>query len=121
MPIEETAGAIGDLIRAGYVRHLGLSETGAETIRRAHAAHPVTAVQIEWSFVSRGVERSIAPACRAFGICIMAYGVLSRGLLAGSEVGGAGESARICRASPGRNRRDRVGGRGGGARGGGTG
>ena len=91
VPIEETAGAIGDLVRAGYVRHLGLSEMGAETIRRAHATHPVTAVQIEWSLMSRGVERSIAPTCRELGIGITAYGVLSRGLLAGSAVGGAGD------------------------------
>lgn len=92
LPIEETAGAIGDLIHAGYVRHLGLSEMGAETIRRAHAAHSVTAVQIEWSLMSRGVERAIAPTCRELGIGITAYGVLSRGLLAGSGVSGTADA-----------------------------
>lgn len=92
VPIEDTAGAIGELIRAGYVRHLGLSEMGAETIRHAHATCPVTAVQIEWSLMSRGVERAIAPVCRELGIGMTAYGVLSRGLLAGSALTGPADS-----------------------------
>ena len=83
VPIEDTAGAIADLIKAGYVRHLGLSEVGAATIRRAHAVHPVSDVQLEYSLMSRGIETSILPACRELGIGITAYGVLSRGLLAG--------------------------------------
>lgn len=83
VPIEETAGAIKDLIQAGYVRHLGLSEAGAETIRRAHAVHPVADLQIEYSLLSRGVEDEILPACRELGVGVTAYGVLSRGLLSG--------------------------------------
>jgi aryl-alcohol dehydrogenase-like predicted oxidoreductase len=83
VPIEETVGAIAQLVEAGYVRHLGLSEVGAETIRRAHAVHPVADVQIEYSLVSRGVERDILPTCRELGIGVTAYGVLSRGLLSG--------------------------------------
>jgi aryl-alcohol dehydrogenase-like predicted oxidoreductase len=83
VPIEETVGAIADAIQAGYVRHLGLSEAGAETIRRAHAVHPVVDLQIEYSLMSRGIEERILPACRELGIGITAYGVLSRGLLSG--------------------------------------
>jgi pyridoxine 4-dehydrogenase len=83
VPIEETVGAIGEMVQAGYVRHLGLSEVGAETIRRAHAAHPVSDVQIEYSLVSRGIEAEILPTCRELGIGVIAYGVLSRGLLSG--------------------------------------
>jgi aryl-alcohol dehydrogenase-like predicted oxidoreductase len=83
VPIEDTVGAIKDLITAGHVRHLGLSEVGAETVRRAHAVHPVADVQIEYSLLSRGVERQILPACRDLGIGVTAYGVLSRGLLSG--------------------------------------
>ena len=81
VPIEETVGAIAELISAGYVRHLGLSEVSAETVRRAHAVHPVADLQIEYSLVSRSVERSILPALRELGIGMTAYGVLSRGLL----------------------------------------
>ena len=81
--IEETVGAVGELVQAGYVRHLGLSEVGAETIRRAHAAHPVADVQIEYSLLSRGIEDEILPTCRKLGIGVTAYGVLSRGLLSG--------------------------------------
>ncbi len=83
VPIEDTVGAIADLIRAGYVRHVGLSEVGADTIRRAHAVHPVVDLQIEYSLMSRSIEASILPATRQLGIAITAYGVLSRGLLSG--------------------------------------
>jgi aryl-alcohol dehydrogenase-like predicted oxidoreductase len=83
LPIEETVGAIGELVEAGYVRHVGLSEVGAETIRRAHGVHPVSDVQIEYSLLSRGIEDEVLPTCRELGIGITAYGVLSRGLLSG--------------------------------------
>jgi aryl-alcohol dehydrogenase-like predicted oxidoreductase len=83
VPIEETVGAIAEMVDAGYVRHVGLSEVGAETIRRAHAAHPICDVQLEYSLISRGIEREILPACRELGISITAYGVLSRGLISG--------------------------------------
>jgi aryl-alcohol dehydrogenase-like predicted oxidoreductase len=81
VPIEETVGAIAEMIQAGYVRYLGLSEMGAETIRRAHAVHRVTALQIEYSLVSRGIEEKILPVMRELGIGVTAYGILSRGLL----------------------------------------
>ena len=83
VPIEETVGAIAELVESGYVRHLGLSEVGAETIRRANAVHPVSDVQIEYSLISRGIEDEILPTCRELGIGVTAYGVLSRGLLSG--------------------------------------
>jgi len=83
VPIEETVGAVGDLIDAGYVRHVGLSEAGAETIRRAHATRAVCDVQLEYSLMSRAIEREILPACRELGVGVTAYGVLSRGLLSG--------------------------------------
>jgi aryl-alcohol dehydrogenase-like predicted oxidoreductase len=83
VPIEETVGAIAEEVAKGHVRHVGLSEAGAETIRRAHAVHPIADVQIEYSLLSRGVERDILPACRELGVGITAYGVLSRGLLSG--------------------------------------
>lgn len=86
VPIEETVGAIADLVQAGYVRHVGLSEVGADTIRRAHAVHPITDVQIEYSLLSRGVENEILAVTRELGIAITAYGVLSRGLLSGHWV-----------------------------------
>ena len=82
VPIEETVGAIAEMVRAGYVRHIGLSEASAKTIRRAHAVHPIAALQIEYSIFSRGVERSILPTLRELGISLVAYGVLSRGLIA---------------------------------------
>jgi len=81
VPIEETVGAIAEMIKAGYVRYLGLSEMGADTIRRAHAVHPVAALQIEYSLMSRGIEARILPAVRELGISVTAYGILSRGLL----------------------------------------
>jgi aryl-alcohol dehydrogenase-like predicted oxidoreductase len=83
VPIEDTIGAIADMVRAGYVRAIGLSEVGADTIRRAAAVHPICDLQIEYSLLSRGIETAILPACRALGIGITAYGVLSRGLLGG--------------------------------------
>jgi aryl-alcohol dehydrogenase-like predicted oxidoreductase len=83
VPIEDTVGAIAEMIQAGYVRHVGLSEMGAETIRRAHAVHPVADLQIEYSLISRGIEGEILPTCRELGVAITAYGVLSRGLLSG--------------------------------------
>jgi aryl-alcohol dehydrogenase-like predicted oxidoreductase len=83
VPIEETAGAIGELVEAGYVRNLGLSEVGSETIRRAQRVHPIADVQIEYSLITRTVEHSILPTCRELGIAITAYGVLSRGLISG--------------------------------------
>lgn len=83
VPIEDTIGAIAELVDAGYVRHIGLSEAGAETIRRAHAVHPITDLQIEYSLLSRGIEKDILPTCRELGIGITAYGVLTRGLLSG--------------------------------------
>jgi aryl-alcohol dehydrogenase-like predicted oxidoreductase len=81
VPIEETVGAIAEMIAAGYVRYLGLSEVGADTIRRAHAIYPVTALQIEYSLMSRGIEAEILPVVRELGIGVTAYGILSRGLL----------------------------------------
>jgi aryl-alcohol dehydrogenase-like predicted oxidoreductase len=83
VPIEDTVGAIADLIKQGYVRYIGLSEVGAKTIRRAQAVHPIADLQIEYSLISRGIEREILPACRELGIGITAYGVLSRGLISG--------------------------------------
>jgi aryl-alcohol dehydrogenase-like predicted oxidoreductase len=84
VPIEDTIGAIADMVKAGYVRHIGLSEVGSETIRRAAAVHPICDLQIEYSLISRGIEDSILPTCRALGIGITAYGVLSRGLISGN-------------------------------------
>jgi pyridoxine 4-dehydrogenase len=83
LPIEETVGAIGELVDAGYVRHVGLSEVGAETLRRAHAVRPISDLQIEYSLLSRDIEREILPVCRELGVGVTAYGVLSRGLLSG--------------------------------------
>lgn len=83
VPIEETVGAIGDMVKAGYVRYIGLSEVGADTIRRAAATHAISDLQIEYSLVSRGIESEILPALRELGIGLTAYGVLSRGLISG--------------------------------------
>jgi len=85
VPIEDTVGAIAELVKAGYVRHIGLSEVGAETIRRAHAVHPICDVQMEYSLISRGPEEKIIPVLTELGIGATAYGVLSRGLLSGSH------------------------------------
>jgi aryl-alcohol dehydrogenase-like predicted oxidoreductase len=83
VPIEDTIGAIAELVEAGYVRHIGLSEVGPDTIRRAAAIHPICDLQIEYSLISRGIEDRILPTCRELGIAITAYGVLSRGLISG--------------------------------------
>jgi aryl-alcohol dehydrogenase-like predicted oxidoreductase len=91
VPVEDTMGAIADLIRAGHVRYAGLSEVGVETIRKAHAVTPVSDLQIEYSIVSRGPEGSIFPVLEELGVGVTAYGVLSRGLLSGSKPGGRGD------------------------------
>jgi pyridoxine 4-dehydrogenase len=89
VPIEDTMGVLADCVEKGWIRHIGLSEVGPETIRRAASVHPVADVQIEYSLFSRGVEDRILPACRELGIAVTAYGVLSRGLLSGSRSTGA--------------------------------
>ena len=81
--IEETVGAMAEMVKKGYIRHIGLSEVGSETIRRAHAVHPISDLQIEYSLISRGIESDILKTCRELGIGITAYGVLSRGLISG--------------------------------------
>jgi aryl-alcohol dehydrogenase-like predicted oxidoreductase len=91
VPIEETIGAVADLVKAGYVRHIGLSEVGSDTIRRAAAVHPIVDLQIEYSLISRGIEDNILSTCRELGISITAYGVLSRGLISGHWQPGAGK------------------------------
>ncbi|MFF3844330.1 aldo/keto reductase [Streptomyces sp. NPDC002328] len=83
VPIEETVGAIAELVETGYVRHIGLSEVGAETIRRAAATAPIADLQIEYGLITRGIEREILPTTRELGISVTAYGVLSRGLISG--------------------------------------
>jgi aryl-alcohol dehydrogenase-like predicted oxidoreductase len=83
VPIEDSIGAIAELVKAGYVRQIGLSEMGVETIRRAAAVHPICDLQIEYSLLSRGIEDAILPTCRELGIGVTAYGVLSRGLISG--------------------------------------
>ena len=85
VPIEDTVGAIADLVKAGYVRAIGLSEVGMETIRRAQAVHPISDLQIEYSLISRGPENTIFPVLAELGVGVTAYGVLSRGLLSGSR------------------------------------
>jgi len=90
VPIEDTIGAIADMVKAGHVGHIGLSEVGAQTIRRAAAVHPISDLQIEYSLVSRGIEDSILASCRELGIGITAYGVLSRGLISGHWTATAG-------------------------------
>jgi aryl-alcohol dehydrogenase-like predicted oxidoreductase len=100
VPIEDTVGAIAEMIEAGFVRYLGLSEMGAGTIRRAHAVHPVAALQIEYSLMSRGIEAQILPAVRDLGIGVTAYGILSRGLLSSAsarEIGPGDPRARFPR------------------------
>lgn len=88
VPIEETVGAIAELVKEGYVRHIGLSEVGEETIRRAHAVHPIVDLQIEYAVLTRGVENKILPVLRELGIGLTAYGVLSRGLISESALAG---------------------------------
>ena len=91
VPIEDTIGAISDLVKAGYVRAIGLSEVGPDTIRRAHSVHPIADLQIEYSLISRGPETRIFPLLSELGIGVTAYGVLSRGLLSGSTPKAAGD------------------------------
>ncbi|GAA1845717.1 aldo/keto reductase [Pseudonocardia ailaonensis] len=94
VPIEDTVGAIKDMIDAGYVRYVGLSEVDAATVRRAHAVHPVADLQIEYSLISRAVEAEVLPALRELGIGLTAYGVLARGLISGTFVPGRAGDAR---------------------------
>ncbi len=89
VPIEETMGALKECIDKGWIRHIGLSEVGAETLRRAAAVHPVSDLQIEYALVTRGIEDEILPTCRELGIGVTAYGVLSRGLIGGNWRPGA--------------------------------
>jgi aryl-alcohol dehydrogenase-like predicted oxidoreductase len=102
VPIEETVGAIADLVRAGLVRHVGLSEVGAATLRRAHAVHPIADLQIEYSLLSRGIETEILPVCRELGVGVTAYGVLSRGLLSGHWSAERAQTSGDARGSAGR-------------------
>jgi aryl-alcohol dehydrogenase-like predicted oxidoreductase len=83
VPIEETIGAMAGMIKAGWIKHIGLSEVGSDTIRRAHAVHPIIDLQIEYSLLARGIEDDILATCRELGIGITAYGVLTRGLISG--------------------------------------
>src|SRR6188768_3454980 len=83
VPIEDTVGAMAEMVKAGYVKHVGLSEAGSATVRRAHSVHPICDLQTEYSLISRGIENDILPTCRELGVGITAYGVLSRGLISG--------------------------------------
>jgi aryl-alcohol dehydrogenase-like predicted oxidoreductase len=110
VPIEDTVGAIAELIQAGYVRYAGLSEMGAATIRRAQAAHPISGLQIEYSLMSRGIEASVLPAVRELGISVTAYGILSRGLLgSGARQIGDGDPRRRFPRFQGENLRRNLG------------
>ncbi|MGN6549036.1 MAG: aldo/keto reductase [Pararhizobium sp.] len=100
VPIEETVGAIAECVRKGYVRHIGLSEIGAATLRRAAAVHPICDLQIEYSLISRDIEDEILPTARELGIGITAYGVLSRGLISGHWQGHGGGKGDFRTASP---------------------
>jgi len=91
VPVAETVGALAELVKQGYVRYIGLMNVDADSVRRAHAAHPITALQCEYSLMTRDVEAEILPVCRELGIGMTAYGVLSRGLLAGSRGDQAGD------------------------------
>lgn len=91
VPIEDTVGAVAEMVKAGYVRHIGLSEVGSETLRKAAAIHPISDLQIEYSLISRGIEKSVLPTCRQLGIAVTAYGVLSRGLISGHWAGKVAE------------------------------
>ncbi len=108
VPIEDTIGAIARLIETGYVRHIGLSEVGAATIRRAHAVHPIADLQIEYALVTRGIESEILPTCRELGIAITAYGVLSRGLISGHWTAGSATHAGDYRAHSPRFQRENL-------------
>src|SRR5256884_6893920 len=83
VPIEETVGSLADMVKAGWIKHVGLSEVGSDTIRRAHKVHPISDLQIEYSLIARGIESDILRTCRELGIGITAYGVLARGLISG--------------------------------------
>jgi len=91
VPIEDTVGAVAEMVKAGYVRHIGLSEMGAKTIRRAHAVHPIAGLQIEYSLMSRSLEAEVLPTMRELGIGVTAYGILSRGMLSGRTKPGVGD------------------------------
>ena len=93
VPIEETVGAIAELVQAGYVRHVGLSEASGETVRRAQAVHPIAALETEYAVVTREVEAEILPTVRALGVSVVAYGVLAKGMIGGkaSQFGGKGD------------------------------
>lgn len=109
VPIEDTVGAIADMVKAGYVRAIGLSEVGVDTIRRAHAVHPIVDLQIEYSLISRTPEAAIFPALDELGIGVTAYGVLSRGLLSGSRPAASGDfRARLPRFSGENGERNRA-------------
>ncbi len=99
VPIEDTVGAIAELVQAGHVRHIGLSEAGSDTIRRAHAVHPIAALQIEYSLLTRSLEAEVLPTVRELGIAVTAYGVLSKGLLTGGFKPGEQRDARDFRAA----------------------
>ena len=97
VPIEESIGALAEMVQAGYIRHIGLSEVGADTLRRAAAVHPIVDLQIEYAIITRGIEDRILPTCRELGIGVTAYGVLSRGLISGhwsKDRGAAGHDLR---------------------------
>ncbi|KPI05543.1 Pyridoxine 4-dehydrogenase [Actinobacteria bacterium OK074] len=98
VPIEETVGAIAELVEKGYVRHIGLSEVGADTIRRAAATAPISDLQVEYAIISRGVEETVLPTLRELGIGMTAYGVLSRGLISGHVTQGQAFAANDFRA-----------------------
>jgi Predicted oxidoreductases (related to aryl-alcohol dehydrogenases) len=89
VPIEDTVGAIAECIEAGWVRHVGLSEVGPETLRRASAVHPICDLQIEYALTTRNIERAVLPACRDLGVGLTVYGVFGRGLLTGGWHPGA--------------------------------
>jgi aryl-alcohol dehydrogenase-like predicted oxidoreductase len=91
VPIEDTIGAIGELVQQGYARYVGVTNVDADIIRRAHKTHPITTLQFEYSLMSRDIEQDILPLCRELGIGVTAYGVLGRGLLAGSKGSGEGD------------------------------
>ncbi|MEH2524576.1 MULTISPECIES: aldo/keto reductase [unclassified Bradyrhizobium] len=100
VPIEETIGAVADMVKAGHVKHIGLSEVGSDTIRRAHRVHPIADLQIEYSLIARGIENGILNTCRELGIGITAYGVLSRGLISGHWSKDRSEARDFRQASP---------------------
>src|ERR1700746_1802589 len=100
VPIEETVGAMAEMVKKGYLKHIGLSEVGSETIQRAHKTHPISDLQIEYSLISRGIESDILKTCRELGIGITAYGVLSRGLISGHWSKDRAEAQDFRRMSP---------------------